>query len=568
MPDHAAGWRRLPAPGLAAGAALAIAVALAGVVGVLHLRHAGVALPGTRVAGVDVGGLDAAGIRARIETVAARREAAPVTLRVGATTATVTPEEAGFTVDRAATVRRALTAGRGGFLTTVAADVTSLWAGRDVDLVDTVDRARLTARIAALADRIDRKPSAGGVSVSPATLEVTTRPPAQGRTVRREQTVDLVARALSSPGPDTLDLPVDTAPAPVTAEAVRRVADEARAAVADDLVLAGGGVSVTLAARDLAPLLGLAVDGNQPHLAVDTAGVQSLVTSAAARVDQEPQEARVEITSAPPPTVDTQGDLTVTTQPATSRVTRESRTGRAVDVEKSATAAVAALRAGQHRAELTVEVTQPTLTTTEAGEVDELLSTFTTYHACCQDRVVNINTMAATVDGAVVGDGEVFSLNGYVGKRTKDKGYLPAPFILAGELVPDVGGGVSQFSTTTYNAAFFAGLPVLTHQPHSFYISRYPAGRESTLNYPTIDLKFRNDTGHALVIRTFTTQTSVTVALYGHSGGRTVRAITGPREPFPGGDFTIRVTREIRYADGRTSRDDFLTRYQKPPAGE
>ena len=60
------------------------------------------------------------------------------------------------------------------------------------------------------------------------------------------------------------------------------------------------------------------------------------------------------------------------------------------------------------------------------------------------------------------------------GPRTKAKGYQPAPFIADGEIVPDVGGGLSQFSTTMYNAAYFAGLRIDRHRPHSFYIDRYP----------------------------------------------------------------------------------------------
>ena len=91
-----------------------------------------------------------------------------------------------------------------------------------------------------------------------------------------------------------------------------------------------------------------------------------------------------------------------------------------------------------------------------------------------------------------------------------------------GEFFDDYGGGVSQLATTTYNAAFFGGYQDVTHQPHTIYISRYPPGREATVNYGVIDLQFRDDTRHGILIRAYYDATSVTVALYGDNDGRTV----------------------------------------------
>jgi len=139
---------------------------------------------------------------------------------------------------------------------------------------------------------------------------------------------------------------------------------------------------------------------------------------------------------------------------------------------------------------------------------------------------------------------------------------VPAPFISDNKIVPSVGGGVSQVSTTTYNAAYFAGLQIDHHQPHSEYISRYPPGREGTLNYPTIDLTWTNDTDAPILVRTATTGTSVSVTLYGNNGGRRVEAITDSGRPVPGGDFSMTVTRVVRYPDGRVARQPYITRYR------
>jgi vancomycin resistance protein YoaR len=175
--------------------------------------------------------------------------------------------------------------------------------------------------------------------------------------------------------------------------------------------------------------------------------------------------------------------------------------------------------------------------------------------------------MARTVDGTLIPAGGTFSLNGITGQRTKAKGYVEAPFIADNKIEPSIGGGVSQFSTTTYNAAYFAGLQLDAFRAHSLYISRYPPGRESTLNFPDIDLKWTNDTDAPILVRTSYDDAGVTVSLYGDNGGRKVSAKAGDREAADGGDFQITVTRTVRYADGHEAVQPQTTRYENEQEG-
>ena len=85
--------------------------------------------------------------------------------------------------------------------------------------------------------------------------------------------------------------------------------------------------------------------------------------------------------------------------------------------------------------------------------------------------------------GVIIRPGESFSLNGHVGRRTTEKGFVADGAINLGVLEPQVGGGISQYATTFFNAAFFAGLQLVESRPHSFYISRYPMGREATVSW-------------------------------------------------------------------------------------
>ena len=158
----------------------------------------------------------------------------------------------------------------------------------------------------------------------------------------------------------------------------------------------------------------------------------------------------------------------------------------------------------------------------EALGIVEQLSVFATHHPCCQNRVKNIHTIADMLNGVVIRPGEKFSVNDFIGPRTKEKGFLDAPTIVQGEMEDTIGGGVSQFATTLFNAVFDAGLELIERQPHSYYFDRYPEGIEATLTFPKPDLVFRNDMDHGVMILCEYTGTTIRVRIYGKSDGRTV----------------------------------------------
>ncbi len=223
----------------------------------------------------------------------------------------------------------------------------------------------------------------------------------------------------------------------------------------------------------------------------------------------------------------------------------------------------------------------------EAFGVKEKISEFTTFHSCCQARVTNIQQIADDTDGAWILPGEVFSLNAQVGKRKVENGYVCAGALLRGEIVDEgeicIGGGTSQFTTTLYNAIFFAGVEDVFHFKHTVWFSRYPEGREATLGFPNPDIKFRNNTDSVIVIRTSHTDTSITVKFFGDNGGIEVEAGLSGRynhsAPFDGGcvpneapsgtvfqngtpGWTVTVYRYITYPDGTKTTESWVERYQ------
>jgi vancomycin resistance protein YoaR len=342
---------------------------------------------------------------------------------------------------------------------------------------------------------------------------------------------------------------------------VEQVARRAERYLRDPLRVVTARGTLTVPAALLAPALTLS-GGSAPRLSVPRAGLAPVLRRIAARLDRPARPPRFGRAGA---SVVVTAKGAVTWRPRRVEVGVEAgRAGRIVDQRRAGLRIGDAVRAGRHRVRVPVRRDPLSITAAQARRVDSVIGTFTTPYEPGQPRVRNIQRIARAVDGTVVAPGAQFSLNGAAGQRTREKGYVEAPFIADGKIEPSVGGGVSQFSTTLYNAAYFAGLRLDSSQPHSLYIDRYPPGREATLNFGSIDLRWTNDTAAPVVIQTSYTDTSVTVRLLGDNGGRRVRAVPGAREPVDGGDFQIAVTRVVRYADGRETETPRTTRYETP----
>ncbi len=264
-----------------------------------------------------------------------------------------------------------------------------------------------------------------------------------------------------------------------------------------------------------------------------------------------------------------------------------SQTGRRLAAREIALKMVRRPGAGSVPARFAVE--KPELTTEEARElkIKELIATFSTPYSCCPPRVSNIQRAAEILDGTIIPAGNLFSLNDALGQRTADSGFVAAPQIAAGKLEDAVGGGVSQVATTIYNTAFFAGMEIVDHTPHDFFISRYPAGREATVSWRTPELIFRNDWDAAVLVKVIAGSGSITVSFYSSRLGRRIETTTGERTSFTspeehvttnpdlepgtrsveqsagGGGFTVTYTRTV-YAGGDVKRDEDYTWTYRP----
>jgi vancomycin resistance protein YoaR len=460
-------------------------------------------LPGVAVARATVAGDDERSALDEMQQLARRIETGPVRARGGDVALTVEPAALGYDVDAAATVRAARRAGRRGnplaqvtgtFLRRLRDDEIALVARWDEDALDRV----LDAWDEQLAAGLEN----GGLEFRGA--EVVVVEPRPGFGLERVEAERRLERRLRAGGDEVVELPVGQADPPVDRAAVDRAATRARRILSAPFTLDVGGVALPIVPEQVGAAMTASPEDDELVLGIDPDRLRMALGPALGMFEVAPVDAGFAVA----------GDVVAVTPSAN---------GRLVDLRPVADSIL--------REERTITATvieSPPAFTTEAAQalnITEKVSEFTTSYTAGQSRVHNIQRAADIVNNTIVKPGETFSLNEKLGPRRCENGWVKAPAFSTGEgFYEECGGGVSQFSTTLFNATFFGGYKDVEHTPHTIYISRYPMGREATLNYGSIDNRFQNDSSSGVLIQASYTPTSVTVTYFGNREGKTVRA--------------------------------------------
>ncbi len=552
-------WWRHPLILIPVGLLMVLAVAYGA-----DLALAGKDIPrGTTVAGVEIGGLSRSEAEQRLDSEVATALLRERQVTAGTIDLTVDPTAAGISMDVGATIDAA----GGQPLNPLTRLVSLFGSSRDVDPVLQVDEAVLAAAIERLAEQVDIGVVHGTIAIEGTTAVPV--PPVNGQRLNRDAAEEQL-RAAVREDVSTVDFPVDEQPAQVSADAVEEAfAGFAVPALAGPVVATGAdGARADIPVAAIAAALRFEPGDDDTLVPVlDQAALEGALGDALASFDNPPVDASFTFTG---------GNVAVV--PAED--------GTVSDVSALADDLLEVLPQPVPREVAVPIVSQPAAFTTEEARgfgITELVSTFTT-NFTNENSGENIRVVAAEVDGAVVPPGETFSLNGFTGPRTEADGYIESTIISNGEFVEAVGGGISQFATTMFNAVFFAGLEDIEHQPHSYYISRYPAGREATVFYDTIDIVWRNDSDTGIYIQTLWEPGAITVTFWG-TKHYDVESVSGERHNYSeperqrkpdDGDcaeqsgsagFDISVTRVFRpVGGGNVLRDEvFNTRYNAVP---
>jgi vancomycin resistance protein YoaR len=531
------------------GAGTKVAIWLTVVVAVLALGYVGTAwylqdkIPNnTSVAGVGIGGLPVPVAEERLQDELGPLNTDPLQIALGDRTATIDPAAAGLAFDPEATVAT---------LASFSLDPRVLWAhlqgAGEIDPVSSVDEPALRSLLEGLRPELEVQPVEGAISFVDGAAEVTD--PADGVGLDTEAAVPVVVGSwLTEPEP--IVLPSLTLEPEIGQEEV----DDAVREIVEPLT--SGPVTVTVG------------DLNTPLEVTDltaAAVVEPVDGELALRLDGETLHDR--LIELEPDLAADGTDARIVIQNGAPAVI-PSQVGTELDIEELETAVAAAAVSETRSATVSRVEAAADFTTEDARAlgVEQEVSVFSTPLTSDDVRTQNLINGTRIITNTLVKPGETFSLIEALGPITAARGFVESGVVENGFYSKALGGGLSQLSTTTYNAAYFAGMDLVEHKPHSRWFSRYPEGREATMWVPTVDMKFRNPTPYGVLVQAWVEGGRVWVRFWStpYFEVRTETSdrynITQPQTvynsdpeclPESGGQvgFTVRVTR-WRYLDG------------------
>jgi hypothetical protein len=498
----------------------------------------------TDLAGKPVGGMSRAELQAVVGELGEQFPVTPINIRADDLSLEDSAAALGISIDQTATTDAVWAVGRdGSWVIRPFRWATSLVGPAAADVRLAADTAVLEPAVTELEGDRRIAPVEPGIDADAEAVRLV--PGTDGRELTSQSVLDALPRTLSTIGsPIAVTVTRTVVPPTVSDAAVQTLVDRANEVTTGELSLGTGSGSPTkVPAADFRPafvLAGMDATPPDPRLSMAADEVDEILADKLPAPPANPTGVRFDI----------RGGTPVPVAGRDAQVCCGADAGEAI---------VTALLEGRD------EVQLPTRTVTASQGVEwaqglgvkQVVGQFTTNHPAGQPRVQNIHRIADVTRGVLIAPGETFSVNGFVGRRTTEKGYVSAPVIENGEFTEGVGGGVSQYATTLFNAAFFAGLDIPAYKAHSKYISRYPFGREATLAYPGVDLKIRNQSPHGVVIWPSYTASSITVQLWSSPYARGEQ--TGQNKTSGCGRVTIERTRTFN--DGRGSKDTFNANY-------
>ena len=539
-------------------------------------------LPGVTVAGVNATGLSAPELAASLEAVAVGPAAIDVVS--GGRRVTVPAEVLGRTVDIDSAVTAAMTAGRTSGALADVPERFSMWVeGRQVDLAVSLDRTALEAWVAERAAAIHVASRSAQIVATPTGWAATT--PREGKlldvpaTIRAIEAVllDRTATTATVEAPITTVQPdVDHLDTVLAISAAERITAPLTVNFRDD-------ASWTIPAETLRAAIQFKDGGDRPIPTIDPTALSATLATISEDIQRPADETLLLKTKA--------GKLFGFVPGKNGRYVDSAATGQRIVDLMAARAAGTATAAVP--TDVVLGVKPPDLSAAEAAGLThqvELVGAWTTRFFSSERNHfgANIRLPAKFINGVVVAPGAIFDFWGSVGPVTFARGFGMGGIIESGRTNPNgaIGGGICSASTTLFNAAARAGYQILSRDNHSYYISRYPLGLDATVSKYggriAQNMRFRNDTSEALIIRGLSGPGWVRFEIYSRPNGRTVTfsspSVSNVRQAVdtrvettslkkgqterlesPSNGMDVSVTRTVRDASGRIIHSDRWT---------
>jgi vancomycin resistance protein YoaR len=468
---------------------------------------------GVTVAGVPVGGLTRAAALTQVSDSLARYPLPSVSVTYGGRQWSITGDDVPVSTDLLAAVNQAYLVGRTDTWSgNISAQLGAALGAADISPQAVLDTGQLQGAIEQIAAEI-REPARAAAQMGDVVV------PAQpGIDVDVEATVAALTSALDNriSGQPIVAEVVVTEVSPPTqtfgqpgASATLSADSATSIATREPLLLRNSQFGLSFA-LDPAMIQSLAVSGDPA--VVDEAKLRAVLEGWAAQIEVTPRDARLTFDQA------TQSPVVIL----------ESRPGRRLDIDATAETIRGALANGWTRADLMVVTVPPAVDSNRVAEmgIREVVAQGVSYpKGSSGERMRNIGVAAEKFEGVVIPPDGIFSFNQFVEDVSAANGFEDGLIIWGDRTAVGIGGGVCQVSTTIFRAAYNAGLPIVERYNHGYVVSWYgEPGLDATIFTPTVDFRFRNDTGAYLLIEpVFDMDAGVlTINLYGTKPDRQV----------------------------------------------
>lgn len=471
-----------------------------------QIWHTNRIFSGVTIAGVPVGGLTRSAAFARVSDSLARYPLPTISVTYNNRQWPITGDDVRVSTDLLAAVNRAYLVGRtGGWGQNLTAQVGAALGATDMAPEVILETSQLRYTIDQIATEI-REPARAATQMGSVTV-----PAKAGVDVDAEATVAALTAALENrtPGQPVIVPLTIIELAPPVATTTGSAPSATAVPTLPPLLLRDSQFGLSFA-LDPATLLALSLAGDPTT--VDETKLRALLESWAKQIDVTPRNARLRFDQA------TQSPV----------VTQASRPGRKLDVDATLATVKWALASGNSAADLTITTVLPQVDSNRVGEmgIRELVAEGTTYFAgSSAERTLNITVAAAKFEGVVIPPDGIFSFNQYVEDVSAANGFEDSLIIWGDRTAVGIGGGVCQVSTTIFRSAYAAGLPIVERYNHGYVVSWYgDPGLDATIFTPTVDFRFRNDTGAYLLMEPVMNADTgmLTINLYGTKPDRQV----------------------------------------------
>ncbi|UFU02286.1 VanW family protein [Ruania suaedae] len=452
-------------------------------------------VPGeTTVAGVNLSGLPGEEAERVLTESLSEQTQAPVDVSFGEVTAEIDPAGAGLRLDAAATVDSVT-----GFSLHPRRVFGHLFGLGEQDPILDVEQDELTSALNGLAENLDEPPVEGAIAFDDGEPVITE--PVVGAGVDIDAAAETVAEHwLRTEEP--IELPATELPPTIDEDVVETaMTTQVEPMLSGPVTVEVNEESTELSPDELVAAASVQAEDGALELVLDGEPLANLITERLDSVGESPRDARIVLSDGEPTIV-----------PAV--------TGTGLDPAELAAAvtdAAVASEADERTAAVELAQTEPEFSTEDAEElgVTEVIGTYRTPYPFDPVRTENLVAGTSHINGTLLLPDEQFSLLDALRPISTANGYTVSGVVVNGFHSDAIGGGLSQVSTTTFNAAYESGLTDITHQPHSRWFSRYPEGREATVFDPSIDMVFENNTGYGVLIQAYVTDSEVVVTMWG-----------------------------------------------------